>query len=918
MSKTPPAQDRAESIPTAVSDREEEQAGAVIPPSDTASPRIFVGEYHNLEAHREGRVRLEVQGNAVYAALQTVRSPVQYFARQQPDVLFTIPEGFRPAVPITWEVNGQYVGADGQLDPGRRDLQVFRLRADTEGRVRYVDDRGVDDVGYLRYHTALAWPLSGMDSQVCDRSREIQGLILSALDNLGEENLSCEQIDWGHLDQLFDLSFSSPIAIRAQDLLGLTNLTALNMHAGDQVVLPGSLLAFTPRLQQLSLETRGPITLPKDLLRYTPQLQSLSLGLNAHTVNDELVLPEELLSPVPHLVSLHWRDRFRYSSGLLEGVLYYAPQLTDLTINSRHFLLSDNLLSFLPRLVQLRVEGGLDFCRTPDFLAPATPLTHLTLRLEGIYQMRCLSQSLHQHDPNLTQLRIDLAGLQGLTDEFLPHLPHLTHLTLDVAGVTTLSSGWLSQFPNLVSLQLHDSNHSWHRVASPLALLETFLVHTPKLTNLSLRLGRLTRIAPNLLEPVPNLQQLELTVGSEGALPDDLLAQVSELETFSVSVETFDAIPTGFLDDLAQLKELSIHFRHYDKYDSSDSLPEDFQIDAPRLETFSLSSDQLASLPDNFLLDTEKLTHLSLNVPNLQEWPSFFLMHTPALEFLEMKYGYGKNGKEIHGLHSVPPHFLADAPNLIHLNLGAADRVQELPAGFLANSSKLEYLDLAVNVTELPENFLAQHPQLKTVKLFVPRITKVPHDFLAHVLHLQSMELDLRKVDSLPTDFLEHTPRLGYLRLDVDQVDVLPSGFLSYTPQLGHLYVRAANVVSLPENFLARSPRIETLGLGMPRLASPPGPGEALWDMLQAASFRVKVTAPEVHVEADGFFCSGDDMVVERGDILEVVWREQDNTGNTLLSVFHWWNRDLFFSFYERHWCLFSVDIRYTEPTLDL
>ena len=584
----------------------------------------------------------------------------------------------------------------------------------------------------------------------------------------------------------------------------------------------------------------------------------------------------------------------------------------------------------------------LSFCPTPHFLASVTPLTHLTLRLEGIDQMRCLSQNLHRHDPDLTQLRVELEGLQGLTDEVLPGSPHMTHLTLDVAGVAALTSRLLSQFPNLVSLHLHDSSDGWRSVRPELVLSETFFSHAPNLTDLSLRLDRLTQMASNLLEPVPNLQQLQLIVGlegplpnellvpvpnlqqlqliagPEGSLPDGLLAPVSKLERFSVSVETFDAIPIGFLDDLAQLTELSIQFRHYYKYGPSTPLSEDFQIDTPRLEIFSLSSDRLASLPDNLLPDTAKLTHLHLNLPNLQEWPSSFLMHTPALEFLEMQYGYGTNGKEIQELHSVPPHFLTQAPNLIHLNLGAADGVQELPAGFLANSPKLEYLDLAVNVTELPEDFLAQHPQLKTLKLFVPRVTKVPDDFLVHVSRLRSLELDLRQVDALPTDFLEHTPLLGYLKLDVDQVDALPNDFLSYTPRLGHLYVRAANVVSLPENFLGYSPRIETLGLGMPSVALPPGPGDTLWDTLQAASFRVKVTAPEVQVKGDGYFCPVDGKVVERGDILEVVGREQDSMGNTLLSVFHWWNRDLFFSFYERHWCLFSIDARYTEPTLDL
>ena len=916
----PTTQGHTEPAPTVVaSGQEEGQAEAAKPSADAVPQRTLVGKYRNLAEHREGQVHLEVQGNAVYAALQTVRSPVQYFARQQPEVLFTIPAGFRPAVPITWEVNGQHVGADGQLDPGRRDLQVFRLRVDTEGHVRYVDDRGVDDVGYLRYHTALAWPLAGTDSQVCERSREFRSLILSALDDLIEESLSCDQIDWDHLGQLSALPFSRHVAVRARDLLGLTNLTVLKVHAGDRVTLSGSLLAFTPRLHQLSLETRNPITLPPDLLHYTPQLQSLSLTLRAHTVRDDLVVSEDLLSPVPHLVSLQWRNYFRPSrfSGSLEKLLFHTPQLTDLTVDSRNVPLPGDLLFYLPRLKQLRVDSGLDLCRTPDFLAPVTPLTHLTLRLEGIDQLRCLSRSLQQRNPDLAQLRVELEGLQGLTDELVPGLPHLTHLTLDVARVNMLPPRLLSQFPNLVSLQLHDSNYSRHRVASPLALPETFFAHTPNLTDLSLRTGRMTRLAPNLLAPVPNLQQLELTVSAEGSLPVDLLAPVPELGKFSVSVENSDAMPMGFLDDLAQLTELSIQFRNYDKYDPGSPLPEDFQIVAPKLEKFSLHSNQ-PSLPDNILLDTANLTHLHLNVPNLQEWPAAFLMQTPALEFLEMKYGYNKGGKEIHELRSVPPHFLVRAPNLIHLNLGAVDRVQELPAGFLANSPKLEYLDLAVNVAELPENFLAQHPQLKTVKLFASRATKVPPDFLAHVLHLQSLELDLRQVDALPADFLARTPWLGYLRLDVDQVDALPSSFLSYTPRLGHLYMRAANVESLPENFLDHSPRIKTLGLGMPHLASPPGPGDALWDTLQTTSFRVKVTEPEVHVEADGYFCSGDVKVVKQGDILEVFWREQDSMGNTVLSVFHWWNRDLFFSFYERHWCLFSIDARYTEPTVEL
>lgn len=50
-------------------------------------------------------------------------------------------------------------------------------------------------------------------------------------------------------------------------------------------------------------------------------------------------------------------------------------------------------------------------------------------------------------------------------------------------------------------------------------------------------------------------------------------------------------------------------------------------------------------------------------------------------------------------------------------------------------------------------------------------------------------------------------------------------------------------------------------------------------------------------VDGDGRLCSGVDCALEVGDILEVWGREQDGTGQTLLHVFPWWDRDLFLLF---------------------
>ena len=120
-------------------------------------PSIEVtGPYHNLAENHAGTFHLRREGSVVYATFQTDRSPVQFLARDQPEVLLTVPADFRPAVDVTWEVNAEPVLPDGTPLPNQPERRVFRMHVDTAGQVRYVDDADVDGAGYLGYHTALA------------------------------------------------------------------------------------------------------------------------------------------------------------------------------------------------------------------------------------------------------------------------------------------------------------------------------------------------------------------------------------------------------------------------------------------------------------------------------------------------------------------------------------------------------------------------------------------------------------------------------------------------------------------------------------------------------------------------------------------------------------------------------------------
>ncbi|MYD89628.1 MAG: leucine-rich repeat domain-containing protein [Caldilineaceae bacterium SB0662_bin_9] len=558
------------------------------------------------------------------------------------------------------------------------------------------------------------------------------------------------------------------------------------------------------------------------------------------------------------------------------ALLQHAPQLTRLTLDGLAESLPADSLAHLSHLTHLTVEGGFNPCEAPALQLPAT-LTDFALRLvvEG-FQVACLDDSLADnwltHAPALTRLSIDLHGLANLETDVLPSLPALTHLTLDVSGMTALPPRLLADLPHLTHLQLH----GWP-IADLGLLPAEFLASNPQLIELSLELPRLNHIPAELLASVPNLRRLYLSASHLETLPAGLMANASQLTDVHVELYGLETLPDDFLSHTPQLRSLYLGTNMY-KY----------------------SEPALRYLPERFLSHTPKLTHLWLALWALEVLPSSFLTHAPLLQHLELDYIDGYPGRRVYPLRSFPDHFLENAPNLTYLNLWPVVHVSDLPMDFLARSSLLRHLYLDANgVSVVPDSFLTQTP------------------------HLQSLELDLRQVDALPDAFLAHTPWLRHLKLNVDQVDAIPDGFLTQAPHLEDLYMRAANVTALPEGFLGHGPRIETLGLGMPHLESPPRPGDALWDTLQSTSFRVKVIGSDAEAILDdsqsetAMLCSSFEEL-ESGEILEVFRREQDSEDNTLLGVARWWTRDLFFSFYERRDCWFKIDVRYTEPTLDV
>ncbi len=149
----------------------------------------FRGSFVNLEEHRQDTYLLRRTGTMVNAIVTTTRSPVQQYARQQPETLFTLLEGFRLADTLRLTVSeARPVNRSGQPLFMSQVFPSFRLQVDPEGTWT----ARVWTWGYLAYTVEVTWttaepPLSGLDpappdgADRCTRHPVVQSALWAAL-----------------------------------------------------------------------------------------------------------------------------------------------------------------------------------------------------------------------------------------------------------------------------------------------------------------------------------------------------------------------------------------------------------------------------------------------------------------------------------------------------------------------------------------------------------------------------------------------------------------------------------------------------------------------------------------------------------------------------------------------------------------
>ena len=759
----------------------------------------------------EGSYFLWRQGNTVVATVVATRSRWDGFVSLP---LFKVPEGFRPATPVSWQVaHVQEVDARGYLLKSQA-VSPFNLQVSKQGTVLQAGNNTTPREGFLRYATQVRWTTA-------DPMLLVAGFFESNRPWPGWEKWKGNQFRLERLGSTVQATirahasqvdgeglFTVPKGLRpAAPATGELSGTGSVPYALR--ISPDGHSAYVPLTASVSgnsvtyhadfsWNTRDPAYLEHQgtfLHQPDPGAGRFQLRRQGHTVLAQLsalATPVPPWFPLPHSPPQLSMDPDDWGNQFLdEWKHYYQPELRYVDgphrgpqhptylqdPDIRYDILGQSLepsawqIRFADDSVLWIREHGVLIHGDSRHVPVTNPLFYIP---EGFRPGRTVkwplkSQPVHadgQIQDNLP--RLDLAMEitpmgRAFYDSVPVHEAGYRQFQTTIAwpvGTDLCQRSQAVKDAVMDGVETHNcENVTWTELASFSQLEVNALTNVES----DMEIGVDSFLSFDLMG-LTGLQDLEVTHDFDGGLSLEL--------------------PPLFLSHVPQLE--SLVFRNINLR----QVPDDFLVHTPALQTLELALSVNEPLPTGFLAFTPRLRSLSLYLgPELKELPPGFLAQVPQLQHLNLT------------LHSEvlahwPPDLLRDVPRLETLTLNVwGDGQMLLPPGFLSHAPRLQR---AVIATQRAQN-AARRPLL---------VLEEPTSFLAQAPRLQ--ELWLHRVVS-GSEFLDHLPDAARIHwVPWDSAPMPPTSSLAATKPRSWLHIRTTDAI--PESL---APVTESLNLVM-------------------------------------------------------------------------------------------------------
>ena len=195
----------------------------------------------------------------------------------------------------------------------------------------------------------------------------------------------------------------------------------------------------------------------------------------------------------------------------------------------------------------------------------------------------------------------------------------------------------------------------------------------------------------------------------------------------------------------------------------------------------------------------------------------------------------------------LPNGFFADTPNLKELVL-SYQNIRELPVGIFDDVPQLIVLDLYDNeLTTLPDNVFEHTPNLFYLNLSGNKLTVIGKDTLDDVQALSTLYLGANQLTEIPEDLFNSHANLRKLELERNQITALSEDTFDGLSQLTELDLSGNELTTLPEDVFEGLSSLTTLEIyGNPITSVPADVFEGLTNLT-----RLSINLP--NVSSDSF-----------------------------------------------------------------